>query len=75
MATKRKRPAHAPRFLTERVSARLGEGDVEWLGERASALRLTVSDVLRMMVWRARTRGETFSDVGPTPDAARKGGV
>lgn len=56
------------------TGAWLEREDRAYLEERAKALRLRLSDVLRMVIWKARTRGETFSDLGPGPDAARKVG-
>jgi hypothetical protein len=73
MANKR-RPQKEERSGTF-TGAWLEKEDRVYLEERAKALRLRLSDVLRLVIWKARTRGETFSDLGPDADAARKAGL
>lgn len=58
------------------TGAWLEADDRTYLEERAKALRLRLSDVLRLVIWKARMRGETFSDLGPSPEVVRaKGGA
>lgn len=70
MAKRPQKEARSGKF----TGAWLEAEDRKYLDERAKALRLRLSDVLRLVIWKARMRGETFSDLGADVDAARKAG-
>lgn len=48
----------------------------QWLQERADEFGLTISQVVRDLMVKAKARGWRFGDLpGATPDAARKAGL
>lgn len=57
------------------VGFRAPKKTLEWLKREARENDLTVSQVLRALVWKAGAGGLSLRDLGPTPDAARKTGA